>query len=363
MEEIASDRIAGCLLGMAMGDALGLPREGLSPQRAARLFGGPPIDHRFAFGRGMVSDDTEHACMTVQALLHSGGDPERFVRALAWRLRWWLAKMPAGVGWATLRSLCRLWLGFGPARSGVYSAGNGPAMRAPVIGLFAGHDPTLLRRLIRASTRMTHTDPRAEEGAFLVALSCHRAAQGPPGSLSPSGLLAELRGHVATPAFTEVMDAIGEGLSEGLPAGHMAARMALERGVTGYIVHTVAMSLYCWLRRPGSFRDAVEQVIMLGGDTDTTGAITGALAGTSLGASAIPSEWIAGLLDWPWSVHRTRRLAECLAKRLADGDSGGHGRIHGVHVTWMLAPVVFLRNIGFAVIVLFHGLRRLFPPY
>src|SRR5262245_9506040 len=98
------DRIAGVILGTAVGDALGLPHEGLSAARSAKLFPGP-LRHRFVLGRGMVSDDTEHTCMTAQAILHSGGDVEKFRRSLAWRLRGWLLGIQAGVGFATLRAI------------------------------------------------------------------------------------------------------------------------------------------------------------------------------------------------------------------------------------------------------------------
>ncbi len=59
--------IIGCLMGAAIGDALGLPYEGLSRQRAARLLG-PPDRYRLIGNRGMVSDDTEHLCLVAQAL-------------------------------------------------------------------------------------------------------------------------------------------------------------------------------------------------------------------------------------------------------------------------------------------------------
>ena len=102
MDDARVDRLTGCLLGMAAGDALGLPREGLSARRAERMYG-TEIRHRLVAGRGMVSDDTEHACMTGQALLASGGGPARFARSLGWRLSGWLLALPAGVGWGTLR--------------------------------------------------------------------------------------------------------------------------------------------------------------------------------------------------------------------------------------------------------------------
>ena len=57
--------LVGTILGTAVGDAIGLPREGLSPARARRLFGDPPLRHRFLLGRGMISDDTEHTCMVA----------------------------------------------------------------------------------------------------------------------------------------------------------------------------------------------------------------------------------------------------------------------------------------------------------
>lgn len=76
------DAVTGCLLGLAVGDALGLPCENLSARRAARLF--PHLDrHQFFFRRGAFSDDTEHACLTGQALLASGGDAAVFLRDLA----------------------------------------------------------------------------------------------------------------------------------------------------------------------------------------------------------------------------------------------------------------------------------------
>ncbi len=78
-----TDQIAGAILGTAVGDALGLPREGLSRRRGRRLFGDPPLRHRFLLGHGMVSDDTEHTCMTGQTLLRAPRDVDAFARSLA----------------------------------------------------------------------------------------------------------------------------------------------------------------------------------------------------------------------------------------------------------------------------------------
>ena len=167
------ERIQGCLLGAAVGDALGLPYEGLSAERAKRLLGSPERFRLFC-GRGMVSDDTEHLCMVSQALIESGGDVEVFRKSLAKRLKGWLLLLPAGIGLATLKATIRLWLGVSPEKSGVYSAGNGAAMRASILGVVIGNkaeDREKLRAFVRASSRLTHTDPKAEYGAYAVALA------------------------------------------------------------------------------------------------------------------------------------------------------------------------------------------------
>ena len=78
--------LVGCILGTAVGDALGLPYEALSRRRQRKLFR-DITRHQFLFGRGMTSDDTEHTCFVAGALIASGGDPDRFSRIFAWKLR------------------------------------------------------------------------------------------------------------------------------------------------------------------------------------------------------------------------------------------------------------------------------------
>ena len=114
--------IIGCILGTAVGDALGLAYEGVSRTRSPRLLG-PPDRYRFLFGKGMMSDDTEHTCKVAQSLIEGGNDVEIFTNRFAKRLRWWLFALPAGVGKATAISCVKRWLGFPFSQSGVFSAG------------------------------------------------------------------------------------------------------------------------------------------------------------------------------------------------------------------------------------------------
>ena len=162
------EAFAGALLGTAVGDSLGLPAEGMSRQRIQRRWHGQ-WRHRFLFGRGMVSDDTEHTLFVAQALLAHPNDPAAFQRCLAWKLRLWLLGIPAGIGFATLRAILKLWLGFPPTRSGVHSAGNGPAMRSAIIGAYFFDEPEKRREFVDAATFLTHTDQRAGTAALAVA--------------------------------------------------------------------------------------------------------------------------------------------------------------------------------------------------
>ena len=354
------DRMAGVLLGTAVGDAIGLPREGLSRRRSHRMLGSGPLHHALLFGRGMVSDDTEQTCFVAQALLRHGEDPERFARHLAWSLRWWLLRLPAGVGFGTLRAVLKLWLGFSPATSGVGSAGNGPAMRSAIIGACLRHAPAKLAAFCNASSRLTHGDPRAAEGATAIALAAALAVASDAGSLVPAQVLQQLRHHLSGRELLEHLTLAEQLLQQRAAPAELCRQMGLERGVTGFSNHTVPVALYCWLRSPDDVRRAVESVVLLGGDTDTTGAIVGALAGATTGAGGIPQEWLAGVVDWPLSTAWIRRLATGLAVRFPDAPGPGRPPEQPISLCW---PGLVVRNLLFLTVVLLHGLRRLLPPY
>lgn len=348
-----SGAVAGAILGCAVGDALGLPYEGLSRRRGVRLLG-EPDRQRFAFGRGMVSDDTEHTCLVAQALCGCPGDPDGFARHLARGLRWWLLGAPAGVGYATLRATAKLWLGFPPSRSGVFSAGNGPAMRTAVLGA-AIDDIEALRQFVRAATRVTHTDPKACHGAFAVALAAWCARRG----LDTPGEFFRRHRDVAGADTSAEFDALLAGVERSLAAGETTGEFALQlgcgKGVSGYVYRTVPVALHAWLGRPRDYRLAVTGVIRCGGDTDTTAAIVGAVVGSGVGRVGIPAEWLDRLWEWPRTVTWMARLAESTSEAMRTGTPVRPPRV--------LPGVGLARNAIFFAIVLAHIARRMLPPY
>ena len=343
------NQIVGSLLGTAAGDALGLPYEGLSPQRALRMLG-PPDQFRFVFGRGMVSDDTEQTCFVAQALLASGGDTKIFQQQLARRLRWWLLGLPAGIGLATGRAIFKLWFGFRPDNAGVFSAGNGLAMRSAIIGA-AVVDPKSCRELVRASTRITHSDPKAEDGAQVVALATQIACE--PTPISPAEFLDRLP-VVVDPAseLYERLNKVVDSVTRDEKTTSFAAEMGQEKGVTGYVLDTVPVAIHAYLSHQRDFEEAITAVINCGGDTDTTAAIVGGIVGAAAGEQGIPHYLCENLMEWPRSVVWMRKLGGMLAR--AEGVA---------QPPRLFVPAILLRNLFFLIVVLLHGLRRLLPPY
>jgi len=345
--------IIGCLLGTAVGDALGLPMEGLSKERQQKIF--PSIEgYHFLLGKGMVSDDTEHTCMVAQSMISAGGDRHTFACDLAWRLRLWLLGLPAGVGFATLRSLIKLWLGYSYEKSGVFSAGNGPAMRSAIIGVCTGDQKENLKDLVRLSTRLTHSDPKAEYGALAVAIASYRSSRQ---RSDPAGFIKELKSSLDPGAddFINLVTKTDESVRSGETTGAFASKLGLEKGVGGYVYETVPVVLHAWFRHPDNFMAAVTEAIQCGGDTDTVASILGGIVGAGVGKEGIPQNLIENLWGWPMG----RRWIESLGNELFLAVSGNKS----ASPPGLFFPLLLPRNLFFLTIVLGHGFRRLFPPY
>lgn len=301
----------------------------------------------------MVSDDTEHTCLVLRSLLESNGNPAEFQRRFARRLRWWLLSLPAGTGLATARAIFKLLLGVPPTRSGVYSAGNGPAMRAAILGVMLPLEE--IRPFVDASTTLTHTDPKANWGAHAIALAAYLASRSE--YVAPIEYLDLLKGELANDSadeFLSLMECTISSLMEFGSTAEFSSQICSRHGVSGYVYQTVPVTIHCWLRNQRNFREAIREVIRCGGDADTTAAIVGGIVGASVGPQGIPADWQQGLRDWPVSVSSLHDLAN-LAIETTISRENIQSRLH--------FPGQIVRNLFFLAIVLFHGFRRLFPPF
>jgi hypothetical protein len=178
------------------------------------------------------------------------------------------------------------------------------------------------------------------------------ASKGP----SPREPLFEiLLGLSPEPEWQNSITNLQVALGDKLGVREFAVRSGLARGISGYALHVAMMAIYAWLRHPGDYRTALISVLECGGDTDTAGAITGAICGASVGSLGIPNDWVQALSDWPRSSSFMLQVAKRLAQQQSSTASLGPAPYF-----W---PAVPLRNAVFLGIVLLHGFRRLAPPY
>ncbi|HYV27587.1 MAG TPA: ADP-ribosylglycohydrolase family protein [Candidatus Eisenbacteria bacterium] len=347
------EAFVGVLLGTAVGDALGLPAENLSPERIRRRWRGE-WRMRLVFGRGMISDDTEHTLLVAQALFSHPDDAAAFQRALGWKLRWWFAGLPGGVGLATAKACLRLWIGFSASKAAVASAGSGPAMRSAIIGAYFAEDADRRRQFVSASSRLTHRGWQAETAAMAVS-ECVALAVRTQDQPEVQQVLSLFRGLSGEQQWQTVLSRMETSLAAQMTVPEFVRTLGLDKGVTGYSLHVVPVAIYAWLRHPRDFRTAMISALECGGDTDTVGAILGAMSGGTVGKQGMPNEWLASVCEWPHSVTFMERVASRLAEQKDAQNSLGP-----VRYFW---PGLIPRNLIFLAVVLAHGFRRLAPPY
>jgi ADP-ribosylglycohydrolase len=335
-----ADRIAGALLGTALGDALGLPMEMMSARVIARRF--PRLDRFHLLGRtGFVSDDTEQSALVAQSLARAPGDLAGVVRAFRRSLLGWFARLPWGIGFGTLRACLRIALGL--RRTGVPSAGNGAAMRAAVVGVYLHADEAARRATSDALAAVTHTDPRAVEGARFVAEVAALAVT----AADPLAIVETARRVVSEPTLGAALDR-AVALAR---AGADADAAARELGTTGFVVHTVPFAAWSFARHGRKPMTALAAVIGAGGDTDSIAAIVGAWCGALGGEAALPKELVGHIHDGPFGPTHLRALAADLA-----GLGAGRAPTASYSAVYAMA-----RNLALYPVVIAHALRRIVP--
>jgi ADP-ribosylglycohydrolase len=338
------DRLVGALWGTALGDALGLPAEGMSPRAIERRFG--RVDRFRLLGSiGFVSDDTEQSALVAQSLLRAPDDVERFVAAFRRSLLGWFVRLPFGIGLATIRACLRAAIGL--RRTGVRSAGNGAAMRAAVIGTFFRDRPAERAAFGRALAEVTHMDPRAVEGALFVAELASACAKG-TAAAPRLPLFEEAFALVREPALAAALSEARALAARSAPIAEAGATL----GTSGFVLHTVPFAAFVFLRESGAPLGALAAAISAGGDTDSIAAILGAWLGALHGASGLPRELVARIQDGPFGPTHLRALGEALASTRP----GASVAIPRYSVLGAL-----LRNLALYPVVLAHGARRLLP--
>jgi ADP-ribosylglycohydrolase len=291
----AADRVAGTLLGLACGDALGVPyefdrvrlRAGEQPAMLGNGFDGGPGDAE----PGEWSDDTAMAIAVGEGLL-AGGSLGARLDAIAGRFLDWYRASPPHAGAQTRAVLVAL--AEGPAlgaaattaaleyaRRHPHAAGNGGLMRTAPVALAHLTDRTACAETARAVAALTHADPDVADTCVLWTEAIRLAVTG--GGID----LAAGLDLVADPdRWRGVLD---EALTGDL------ARFRPN----GWTVRTLQVAYGAIVRADLDLEEALTLAIRVGDDTDTTAAVAGALLGAHHGATALPQPWLDALHGWP----------------------------------------------------------------
>ncbi|TIO04308.1 ADP-ribosylglycohydrolase family protein [Mesorhizobium sp.] len=332
------DRAMGALIGGALGDALGMPTQLLSPARIAELYGhvedfvSPVADHPVSKGlpAGTITDDTEQALLLGRILVVSGDgfDHTRWVNAL---LDWEREVKARGsydlLGPSTKRAIDAINDGVPAEEAGSGGDTNGAAMRIAPVGIMMPLEPLdALVAKVAETCRATHNTSIAIASAAAVAaaVSCG-VAGGDWRAASDQAIAAAMRGaargHWITGGDIAARIDWARGLVRGKPATD-GIRLIVDLVGTGVASQESVPAAFAVLEIAGG--DPWQAAIIsanLGGDTDTIGAIAAGMAGACAGFCRLPQEHIARLKGI--DIAQVRALAaDLVAVRMAKSSSG-----------------------------------------
>lgn len=299
-------RFEGCLLGLAVGDALGWPTEFLSVAEIRARYGPAGVTDLVPTERhpaGTYTDDTQMSIAVAEALLEAGGGPlDKLMEVMAARFVAWhrAPDNDRAPGQSCSAGCERLARGVPWREAGVPdSKGCGTAMRSAPIGLYFRADEARLVEVARASALPTHGHPTACAAAVATALLVAWAVRGDDPGEFPARLVAIMRtlpeGEELATWVARVPERLARAPDEVLIRGELGEAWVGEEAV--------ASALYCVCRTPYDFKATVLTAVNTNGDSDTIGCISGAISGALNGVSAIPPRWCetvenaAGLCD------------------------------------------------------------------
>jgi poly(ADP-ribose) glycohydrolase ARH3 len=301
----------GCLLGLALGDALGGRFEAQSAEAIRQRF--PTVAELFDYPSDELwyTDDTQMALGVAETLIAHGEIIESelckaFVtnyvpsRGYGRGARAVLEAMEEG---RDHNAVAERYFPGG-------SFGNGAAMRVAPIGLRFRNDPQRIKEQARLSALPTHRHPLGIEGARLLALGVGLASQ--LEEIQPPAFLGLLLEHCSLADFRQRLQ-----LAQAVRCP--ADLAALGNGIEA--IESVPTALASFALTPCSYSETVGNVILLGGDTDTLAAMAGALCGAYLGVQGLPSRLIDLLESSPKGRDYLVQLADSLHDAIAPGES------------------------------------------
>jgi ADP-ribosyl-[dinitrogen reductase] hydrolase len=292
-----STPVHAALYGLATGDALGVPVEFRSRDALRRL----PVTGITGYGThnqppGTWSDDSSLAFCLADALLQEFNLQTIGNTFVNWYYHnlWTPHGTVFDIGNTTLMAIRNLSTGCRPDLAGGMDAsenGNGSLMRIMPLLFYIKDKPVAQRyELVKQVSALTHAHIRSVIACFYYLEFAGQLLEGKDKFEIYTNLQTLVSSHLQTlSVVTHEKEHFKRLLSSGIFTLDEAAIKS-----SGYVVHTLEAAIWCLLTT-NSYAEAVLKAVNLGSDTDTTGAVTGALAGLLYGYSGIPAEWTAQL--------------------------------------------------------------------
>ncbi|MDI9610424.1 MAG: ADP-ribosylglycohydrolase family protein [Archaeoglobales archaeon] len=282
------EKFEGCILGLAIGDALGMPAEGMSRDKIKQIYGEIRDFLPSPYGdlkAGQWTDDTEQTIALARSLIETAYfDPSNFAE----KLKNWYLSGSRRIGPTTRIAVINLLRGANWRNSGVISDTCGSSMRVAPIGLVYHFNFNLIESYAEISSSITHKGNTATAGAVAVAIAVACKLL----DFSDEEVLEEVSKRV------EKYDPLlSDKIRSAFDLKDHELDVAVEKlGNSISVLDAVPMSFYCVFSSK-DFENAVLKSANCGGDTDSISAITGAIKGAE-GIEKIPERFINGLEEY-----------------------------------------------------------------
>lgn len=271
----------GCILGGAIGDALGSSFENQILDQPLSL----------SDAEWMLTDDTQLTLATCESILNSGtASPSDIAATFA---KWFNQRKISGIGSSTLKALKELSMGGHWAlvgRKGEHAAGNGAAMRIAPLAFVLNPENPGDRQTIRDICRITHHNEEAYCGALAILFAIRYFLD----SVVPdqASFFSYITEHLPDSNTRDNLVKISK-------SPHLSiSEVASEVGSSGYVAESVPLAVFAASKIiEQSFASILEDIIVAGGDTDTNCSMAGQIMGTYLGKERLPKELVRPLMD------------------------------------------------------------------
>ncbi len=286
-----SDHCVGCLIGLACGDALGIPFEYWRKEKTAEYLKNHELEMRqFRFGdnefpAGFYSDDTAQMICLAESLIEKDFDVEdQFARYKRWFTEGYATPDGKcfGVGQRTLRVLISQITVPTELVDEPSAGGNGALMRSAPIALYAHGDFEKIKEYSIRSAIVTHNNEIAAWSCVVL-------------NAAISLLMSCTHKQDVQKKVLKLYSDMPEDLQIVLKTD-LKSLSANALPLSGYSLDSLRIALWAFMKTT-NFADSMKAIVFLGGDTDTYAAITGAITGAYYGYNGIPAEWKTKLIN------------------------------------------------------------------